>query len=54
MPTKKKHAKNMTTDEVVEHLFHPKVAHHAKEHAHKGKPMSGIEKRKPKRAKLRP
>lgn len=48
---KKKHAKNMTTDEAVEHLFHETVVHHAREHAHKGKPMPVIEKKKPKRAK---
>jgi hypothetical protein len=34
MPKKKKHAKHMTTDEAVKHLFHPKVVEHAKEHAH--------------------
>ena len=31
MPTKKKHAKHMTTDEAVKHLFHPKVVTHAKQ-----------------------
>ncbi len=33
MPKTKKHAKHMTTDEAVAHLFHPKVVKHAKEHA---------------------
>jgi hypothetical protein len=50
MQKEKKHAKHMTTDEAVEHLFHPTVMHHAKEHAHKGIPMPVIEKKKPKRA----
>jgi hypothetical protein len=48
MPKKKKHAKHMTTDEAVKHLFHKKVVAHAQttvlEHdAKKSKP--------PKRAK---
>jgi hypothetical protein len=29
---KKKHAKNMTTDEAVKHLFHAKIVKHAKDH----------------------
>jgi hypothetical protein len=29
MPKKKKHAKRMTTDEAVKHLFHKKVVEHA-------------------------
>jgi hypothetical protein len=28
---KKKHAKHMTNDEAVKHLFHPKVVAHAQE-----------------------
>jgi hypothetical protein len=31
----------------VEHLFHPDVVRHAREHAHKGKPMPVGEKKKP-------
>jgi hypothetical protein len=31
----KKHAKEMTTEEAVNHLFHPDVVSHAKEHANK-------------------
>lgn len=30
MPKKKKHAKHMTTDEAVKHLFHPDVVEHLK------------------------
>jgi hypothetical protein len=51
MPKKKKHAKHMTTEEAVKHLFHPKIVQHATEHAHTGKPMPVIEKKKPKSEK---
>jgi hypothetical protein len=30
--TKKKHPKDMTTDELAKHVFHPKVLAHAKKH----------------------
>jgi hypothetical protein len=33
---KQKHPKNMTTDEAVKHLFHPKVVKHLKKHVEKG------------------
>ena len=38
MPSKKtpqtpKHPTEMTTDEAIRHLFHPKVVEHAKRHA---------------------
>ncbi len=29
---KKKHPKDMTTDELARHVFHPKVLAHAKKH----------------------
>jgi len=29
---KKKHPKEMTTDELAKHVFHPKVLAHAKKH----------------------
>jgi hypothetical protein len=33
MPRKlKKHPKDMTNDELAEHVFHPKILKHAKEH----------------------
>jgi len=52
MPKKKtKHAKRMTTDEAVKHLFHPDIVKHATEHAETGKPMPVIEKKKPKSEK---
>ena len=36
MPKKlKKHPKDMTNDELAEHVFHPKVLKHAKEHLEK-------------------
>ena len=30
-----KHSKDMTTDETVKHLFHPKVVEHLNKHAEK-------------------
>ena len=30
MATKKKHPKDMTSDELMKHLFHPKVVKHIK------------------------
>lgn len=36
MKKKEKHPKDMTTDEAMKHLFHPKVVKHLKKHA--GKP----------------
>jgi hypothetical protein len=35
MPKKKKHPKNMTSDELLKHLFHPKVVKHVKRHVAK-------------------
>jgi hypothetical protein len=35
MTKKKKHAKHMTTDEAVKHLFHPHVVKHAQEQLEK-------------------
>ncbi len=32
MPKKKKHPKDMTSDELLKHLFHPKVVKHVKKH----------------------
>jgi hypothetical protein len=34
---KQKHPKNMTTDEAIKHLFHPRVVGHVKKHAGKKK-----------------
>ena len=36
---KKKHPKDMTSDELLKHLFHPKVVKHVKKIAGKHKPM---------------
>ena len=30
MPKKKKHPKDMTTDEALKHIFHPKIVKHVK------------------------
>jgi hypothetical protein len=30
MPRKKKHPKDMTSDELIRHLFHPKIVKHVK------------------------
>jgi hypothetical protein len=38
MKKKEKHPKDMTTEEAVKHLFHPKVVEHVKQHAEKGRP----------------
>ena len=35
MAKKKKHPKNMTSDELLKHLFHPKVVKHVKKHVAK-------------------
>ena len=35
MPKKMKHPKNMTSDELLKHLFHPKVVKHVKKHVAK-------------------
>jgi hypothetical protein len=35
MPKKKKHAKDMTTEEALKHLFHPQVVKQMKEIVHK-------------------
>lgn len=35
MPKKPKHPKNMTSDELLKHLFHPKVVKHVKRHVAK-------------------
>ncbi len=32
MAAKKKHPKDMTTEELAKHVFHPKVLKHAKKH----------------------
>ena len=32
MPNKKKHPKNMTNDEAIKHLFHPKAVKEIKKH----------------------
>ena len=32
---KKKHPKDMTSDELLKHLFHPKVVKHVKKHVAK-------------------
>jgi hypothetical protein len=37
MKKKEKHPKDMTTEEAVKHLFHPKVVKHLKETAQKEK-----------------
>ncbi len=35
MPKKKKHPKDMTSDEAIAHLFHPKAVKHIKKHVEK-------------------
>ena len=35
MKKKTKHPKDMTTDEVMAHVFHPKVAKHLRKHVEK-------------------
>jgi hypothetical protein len=40
---KKKHPKDMTTDELAKHVFHPKVLAHAKKH------VATLNEEKPKR-----
>lgn len=35
MKKKEKHPKDMTTEEAVKHLFHPKIVDHVKEHVGK-------------------
>ena len=40
MKKKEKHPKDMTTDEAVKHLFHPKVVKHVKKHVAKTRPNS--------------
>jgi len=35
MKKKEKHPKDMTTEEAVKHLFHPKVVKHVKKHVAK-------------------
>ena len=35
MPKRKKHAKDMTTEEALKHLFHPQVVKQMKENVHK-------------------
>ena len=37
MPKKKKHPKDMTSDELLKHLFHPKVVKHVKKVTGKSK-----------------
>jgi len=32
VPKKKKHPKDMTNDEAIRHLFHPKAVKHIKKH----------------------
>jgi hypothetical protein len=39
MATKKKHPKDMTSDELMKHLFHPKVVKHIKHVAKASKSM---------------
>ena len=44
-----KHPKDMTNDELLAHVFHPKVVEHIKKHveelnAPKGKPIKKVEK----------
>jgi len=40
MKKKVKHPKDMTTEEAVKHLFHPKVVNHLKKHVAKARPKS--------------
>jgi hypothetical protein len=40
MKKKEKHPKDMTTEEAVKHLFHPKVVKHLKKHVVKVRPKS--------------
>ena len=39
MKKTKKHPKDMTSDELMKHLFHPKVVKHIKKVANPRKPM---------------
>ena len=41
MPKKKKHPKDMTSDELMRHLFHPKVVKHIKHVANRPKKSTG-------------
>ncbi len=45
MPKKQKHPKDMTADEAIAHVFHPKAVEHLKEH------IAKLEAEKPKRPK---
>ena len=45
MPKKTKHPKEMTANEVMAHVFHPKVVKHLKKH------IAELEAEKPKRPK---
>jgi len=45
MPKKEKHPKDMTADEAMAHVFHPKVIKHLKNH------VAELEAEKPKRPK---
>jgi hypothetical protein len=45
MPKKAKQPKDMTSDEVMAHVFHPKVVEHLKRH------LAGLGTKKPKRTK---
>ena len=40
MKKKEKHPKDMTTEEAVKHLFHPKVVKHLKKRVAKVRPKS--------------
>jgi hypothetical protein len=45
MPKKPKHPKDMTADEAIAHVFHPKAVKHLKAH------IADLEAEKPKRPK---
>jgi hypothetical protein len=45
MPKKPKHPKDMTADEVMAHVFHPRVVKHLKAH------VAELDTAKPKRTK---
>ena len=40
MPKKVKHPKDMNSDEVIAHVFHPSVVKHLKKHVAKVRPKS--------------
>ncbi len=44
MAAKKKHPKDMTTEEAIKHLFHPKIVKHLKSQVAKSNTVTGRKK----------